>query len=172
MIVLEVLLVVFLHIAVLLGLAAILLGLGGNFILLGVCFIAAASGGFQAITWPAWFTFLFLALLGEAVEMLLSIFTARSFGATRWGMLGTLVGGLAGAALGTAWIPILGSLVGAIVGSFGGAFLGEYLAGRRAGESMRAGTGAFLGRIAATVFKVAVGVVIAVYTLKGAYALL
>lgn len=171
MIVLEILLLVVLHIAVLVGLAGIVLGIGGNFILLLLATLVAWIGGFALLAWPWLLGLLGLALLGEAVEALLGVLTARQYGATRWGMLGTLLGGLAGAAAGTAVLPVVGSLLGAFAGAFVGAFLGEWLAGRKPGESARAGWGAFVGRVAATAFKLMIGVLIAFITLRSAYPL-
>jgi uncharacterized protein YqgC (DUF456 family) len=86
-------------------------------------------------------------------------------------MIGTFLGGLVGAAIGTAWLPVIGSLIGAVLGAFAGAFGGEMLGGRSASPSVRAGTGALLGRVTATVFKLGVGGVIAFWTLKAAYPL-
>lgn len=172
MAVLGVVLLVLLHLAVLAGLAAVVLGLSGNFILLGIALAVAWVGGFEHLGIGPWLLLLGLALLGELVEMLLGVAVARRFGATRWGMIGTFVGGLAGAALGTAWFPIVGSLLGAVVGAFGGAFLGEMLRGSRARASARAGAGAVVGRVAAAVFKLGIGLVIVFFTLKAAYAAL
>jgi uncharacterized protein YqgC (DUF456 family) len=171
-IVLEILLLILLHVAVLAGMVAILIGMGGNFILLGLALLTAWVGDFDHLSFTLWLGLGALAVFGEVVEALLGVVTARRFGATRWGMIGTLVGGLLGAAAGTAWLPVIGSLIGAILGAFAGAFLGEVLGGSSAREGARAGTGAFVGRVAATTFKMGVGVVIAFLTLKAAYPLL
>jgi uncharacterized protein YqgC (DUF456 family) len=172
MIVLRILLVVLLHLAVVGGLAAVVLGLSGNFILLGLALLVAWIGKFQHLGLVTWLVLLGLAILGEVVEAVLGILVARGFGASRWGMIGTFAGGLVGAAVGTAWIPLLGSLLGAFAGAFVGAFAGEILGGRRARESAWAGTGAFLGRVAATAIKLVIGGVIGFLTLKAAYPLI
>jgi uncharacterized protein YqgC (DUF456 family) len=172
MTVLAIVLLALLHLAVLAGLAAVVLGLSGNFILLGLALAVAWIGGFEHLGFGVLLLLLGLALFGELVEMLLGVAMARRFGATRWGMIGTFIGGLVGAAVGTAWIPILGSLIGAIVGAFAGAFAGETLRGARAREGARAGTGALVGRLAATAFKLVIGLAIAFFTLKAAYAAL
>lgn len=161
MIVFRIALLVLLHLAVLAGLLAVVLGLSGNFILLGLALVVALIGGFQHLAWWGLLLLLALAILGEVVEAFLGVATARGFGATRWGMIGTFAGGLLGAAAGTAVFPVVGSLVGAFLGSFLGAVIGELLRGRRTAESMRAGTGAFLGKVIATSFKLAIGIVIA-----------
>ena len=116
MIVVYILLLVLLHLAVLAGLLAVVLGLSGNFILLGICLLVAFLGDFQHLSLFEWFALLGLAVLGEVVEAFLGVAAARKFGASRWGMIGTFIGGILGAAAGTAWIPVLGSLVGAFVG--------------------------------------------------------
>ena len=141
MIVLHIVLLVLLHIAVLAGLLAVVLGLSGNFILLGLALLVAFLGDFQHLSLIGWLVLLGFAVVGEVVEAVLGIAAARKFGASRWGMIGTFIGGILGAAVGTAWIPVLGSLVGAFVGAFAGAFLGEFIKGQRAGPSARAGTG-------------------------------
>jgi len=171
MIVLHVFLLVLLHVVVLAGLFAVVLGLSGNFILLGLALLVAAVGKFQHFAVWLWFLLLGLAVLGEIVESLLGVAAARGFGASRWGMIGAFVGGLLGAALGTAWIPVLGSLIGAFAGAFAGAFLGEILGGQTTRKGARAGLGAFLGKVAATAFKLVIGVIVAYFTLKAAYPL-
>ncbi len=171
MIALRIALLVLLHAAVVAGLFAVVLGLGGNFILLALALVVALLGGFQHLALWVWLALLGLAVLGEVVEAVLGVAAARGFGASRWGMIGTFVGGLGGAALGTAWIPLVGSLIGAFAGAFVGAFLGELAGGRGARVSARAGAGAFLGKVGATAFKLAVGTVIAVLALKAAYPL-
>jgi uncharacterized protein YqgC (DUF456 family) len=171
MIAFRILLVVLLHLGVLAGLFAIVLGMGGNFILLGLALLTAWAGDFQHLSFPLLLLLAALAVLGEVVEGLLGVVTARRFGATRWGMIGTFAGGLLGAAAGTAWIPVLGSLVGAFAGAFVGAFVGELLGGSGTRTGARAGVGAFVGRVGATAFKIGLGAVIAFFTLKAAYPL-
>jgi len=171
MVVLHIALLVLLHLLVLAGLLAVVLGLSGNFILLGLALITGWVGGFEHLGPVTLLVLLGLAILGEVVEAFLGVAAARRFGATRWGMIGTFVGGLVGAAIGTAWLPLIGSLIGAVLGAFAGAFAGEMLGGRAASPSVRAGTGALLGRMAATGFKLLVGAIIAFWTLRAAYPL-
>jgi uncharacterized protein YqgC (DUF456 family) len=171
MIVLYLLLLVLLHIAVIGGLFAVVLGLSGNFILLGLALLVAWIGHFEHLTPVGWLALLGFAILGEVVETFLGVAAARRFGASRWGMIGTFLGGILGAAVGTAWIPLLGTLVGALVGAFAGAFAGELLKGQGTGPSAKAGTGAFVGRVAASAFKLAIGILIAYWTLRAAYPL-
>jgi uncharacterized protein YqgC (DUF456 family) len=172
MAVLQIVLLVLLHLAILVGLLAVVIGLSGNFILLGLALLVAWIGKFTGMGWGTWLLLLGLAVVGEIVEAFLGVVAARGFGATRWGMIGTFLGGILGAVAGSAVLPVVGSLLGAFLGAFVGALAGELLRGRRTGESFRAGTGAFLGKLAAVSFKLAIGVVIAVFTLRAAYSLI
>ena len=171
MIVVTILLVVLLHVAVVGGLFAVILGLSGNSILLGLGLITAWAGGFEHLSWVTLLLLLAMAVLAEVVEALLGVETARRFGASRYGMLGTFLGGLVGAAVGTAWLPLIGSLIGAFAGAFAGAFVGEILGGQTMEKGAKAGTGAFLGKVAATTFKFGIGILIAFFTLKASYPL-
>jgi uncharacterized protein YqgC (DUF456 family) len=164
-------LLVLLHVLVAGGLAAVVLGLGGNFILLGLAVLVAWAGDFHHLGWGTLLVLLGLALLGEIVESVLGLLVARGFGASRWGMIGAVLGGILGALAGTAWIPLAGSLAGAVLGSFAGALLGEMLGGKPFRPSLRAGTGALLGRGGAVFVKLILGGVIAAFTLRAAYAL-
>jgi uncharacterized protein YqgC (DUF456 family) len=165
----QLLLLVLLHLAVLAGLGAIVLGLGGVFILLALAFGVAWAGHFSTLSLLTWSLLFAAALLAEALEFFLGLLMARSFGATRWGMIGALLGGVVGTIAGTAGWPVVGTLVGALLGSFTGAVAGELLRGGSSKEGVRAGCGAFLGRAAAGTLKLALGIVIAFVTLRAAY---
>jgi len=157
--------------AVLGGLFAIVLGLGGMFILLALAFGVAWAGHFATLSLLTWTLLLITALFVEALEFFLGMIMARRFGATRWGMIGALLGGIAGTMAGTAGWPVVGTLIGAFFGSFAGAVVGEILRGGSAREGFRAGCGAFLGRAAAGAIKLALGLVFAFVTLRAAYLL-
>jgi uncharacterized protein len=165
------LLLVLLHIGLLAGIVAVVLGLGGLFILLGLALTVAWIGHFSTFSLTHWFILLALVLLAELGELLLGVFLARRFGASRWGMIGALLGGVVGAGIGTELFPVVGTLAGALVGSLLGAVAGELLAGRNAEEGVRAGCGAFLGRALAGAIKLGLGLVIAFLTLRAAYQL-
>ena len=160
-----------LNLAVLGGLAAIVLGLGGTFILLALALGVAWAGHFTTLSLLTWSLLFVAALLVEALEFFLGVLMAQRFGATRWGMIGALLGGIAGTVVGTAGWPVVGTLVGALLGSFLGAVAGEILRGGGARKGVRAGCGAFLGRALAGAVKLALGLLIAVVTIRAAYLL-
>ncbi|HET7275610.1 MAG TPA: DUF456 domain-containing protein [Longimicrobiaceae bacterium] len=104
---------------------------------------------------------LFLALLAEIAEFLLGGRYARRYGGGRRAAVGAIIGGIVGAIVGLP-VPLIGSVIGAFVGSFIGAAVLEWTRGEGTRPAVRAGWGAFLGRVVATALKGGVGVVIAV----------
>lgn len=103
-----------------------------------------------------------LALVAEVLEYSLAARFARRFGGSKRAEWGAVVGGLVGAIVGVP-VPVVGSVVGAFAGAFAGALVGELSRGSGTRISGRAAWGAFLGRIAATVVKVALGCALTVW---------
>lgn len=110
-----------------------------------------------------------LALFGEIVEFLAGAAGAAKQGASRrgvvWSIVGAVVGSLVGAMLAMP-IPIIGPLIGAVgggcVGAFAGAYLGESGSSRTHGERMAIGRGALVGRLLGTAGKLGIGAVMLV----------
>lgn len=90
-----------------------------------------------------------LGLLALAADYAAGVLGAKALGATRWGMLGAVLGGL----VGLFFVP-----VGVILGPFLGAFALEFIAGQELRESAKAGAGAALGLLVGAVGKLACGV--------------
>ena len=90
-----------------------------------------------------------------ALVLLLDVFAgaigARKYGATRFGTWGSLIGGVIGA--------LAAGFPGLILGPFVGATAGELLRGRSHREALRSGWGTFLGFMAGSFIKIAIGVV-------------
>jgi hypothetical protein len=107
-----------------------------------------------------------IALVAELAETVLGVFAARRLGATRWGMAGAFLGGIAGAIVLSIPFPLAGTLLGAFVGAFAGALLLEWVHSRTLRAALRAGAGAFLGRVAAVAVKTAAGVAIIALVLE------
>lgn len=164
--ILKVLALIFLDLGILCSLILIPLGLPGIYVLLGLALLAAWLGGFQAIGWIALLAMLGFIVLAEVVEALLGSALAKKYGASWWGVLGAFAGGIAGVVLGSALLPVLGSLLGAFLGAAAGAVLLEGWHLRRIdGDALRAGWGALLGKLLASLFKMSVGMGIAVYVI-------
>lgn len=135
------------------------LGLGGNFIILGLALVHALVTGFDPLGWPLLLVLAGIALLGEGIEFVVGTFWVAKKGATRWGVIGAFAGGLLGAALGNGIVPVVGAVLGSFVGAFAGAVGGEYLARERLEPSLRVGGHAFLGRLLAILVKHLLGLV-------------
>lgn len=144
--------------AILVGLALNLVGLFGNWVILGAVVAAWAITGFQHFgLWSITFMLL-LGVLGEVLEMLAASYGAARFGGGRGAAIASLVGCIVGAIVGTPWFPLVGTLAGAIAGAFVGAMLYELLVAEKTAEaSVRTGFGAALGRIGGVFAKLAVG---------------
>lgn len=87
-----------------------------------------------------------LAVAALAADFAVSLYGARTLGASRLGIVGAAIGGLVGLFFGP-----FGILLGPFIGAFGFEFAG----GRALRESARAGAGATLGLLVGSVGKVA-----------------
>ena len=149
------------------GLALVALGLPGLWLQVAALGVYAWVGGFVSVSPISVGIVVALALLAELAEFLLGGRYAKKYGGGRRSALGAIIGGVVGALVGLP-VPLLGSVFGAMLGAFGGAFLLELTTGRGASPALRAGWGAFLGRVVATAMKAGVGVVILVLTVIAA----
>jgi len=96
------------------------------------------------------------AALGAVVlDYILPAVGVKKYGASKWGVRGSLIGML----LGILFFPPLGIFVGALAG----AVIGEWLALRQAGAALRAGWGVFVGTLFGVVLKLAASGVITYY---------
>ncbi|HSG29540.1 MAG TPA: DUF456 domain-containing protein [Candidatus Krumholzibacterium sp.] len=138
----------------------VLVGLPGGWIMFAGVFIFAWINGFAATGW-VWLTVMAAILvIGEVIESTLGIVVVAGKGATRWGVLGAFLGGIAGAVGGTAVIPVVGSMVFALLGAFAGAVLFEYLYYNSLDNALKTGFWAFMGKLWAMLIKFALGLVV------------
>lgn len=163
----DVLAIVILATAIVVGLFLIPLGLPGLWVMVGGILAYGWLTDFRSISVAAIAIVLGIAFLGEVIESWLGFRFAKRYGGSGRSGWGALIGGLVGAVIGVP-IPIIGSVIGAFLGSFIGAAVFEYSASRHLGVASRAGWGAVVGRAAAAAAKVALGVVIAVIGLFAA----
>jgi len=98
-----------------------------------------------------------LALVGEILEAVAGAAGTRAGGGSRRGMVGAMIGGIAGAIFFTPVIPIplVGTLVGALLGTFAGAVIAErtHREPPDAQATLKAASGATLGRLLGTMGK-------------------
>ena len=83
-------------------------------------------------------------VLSMSLDFVAGLLGAKKLGASRWGLWGAAVGGVAG---------LFFSLPGLLLGPFLGAFLFERLSGRPFPEAAKAGLGALLGLLAGAMGK-------------------
>ena len=88
-----------------------------------------------------------LMLLALVLDYLASMYGAKKLGATRYGIIGCVVGGILGL--------IIFNIPGALLGPFVGALVGELIGGKDWKTSSKAGLGATLGLLGGAVGKVA-----------------
>ncbi len=143
---------------ILAALALDLLGLFGNWIILGAVGVAAAISGFEHFGGYTLVILLVLAILGEVLEALAAGVGAAKYGGGKGAVGAALVGTLVGAVLGTPLFPILGTIIGACAGAFFFATLYEFLvSNRRLDSATRVGFGAAVGKICGLFAKTFVG---------------
>jgi len=135
------------------------LGLAGNWVLAAIAVILKLTG-VGDLTWT-WVTVIVgLADFGETVESFLGLVVVARKGGTRWGVIGSFVGGILGAVMGSSVIPPVGTVIFAFIGAFAGAALGEWWRNQHVEEALRVGFWSFVGKTLATMGKLAAGLVI------------
>ena len=157
----DVLAIVVLAAALLVGLLLIPLGLPGLWVMVGGILAFGWLTGFRSVGVAMIAIVLALAFLGEIIENWIGFRYAKRYGGSSRSGWGALIGGLIGAVIGVP-VAVIGSVIGALLGSFIGAALFEYTYSRHVGIASRAGWGAVVGRAAAAAAKIAIGMVIAV----------
>ena len=141
------------YLILVLGIVAIFLGLPGTFFIFLGALVYGLITRFRDPFTPKFLLMLLgIALFAELIEFLLGTFTTLKFGASKRGVVGTLVGGILGATWGSAAVPLIGTVLGAFIGAFLGAFFLEYFHQDNHSAAARAGFGAFVGKILGITF--------------------
>jgi hypothetical protein len=135
-------------------------GVPGSWITLAAIAVYAAATRFSTVGWKMLIVMIGIAAAGEIVESLLGVVYVARKGATKWGVLGAFVGGLAGAVLGTAIVPLAGSILFGFLGAFAGAVVSEYAFYRSLDRALRTGFFAFVGKLLAMLVKFALALIV------------
>lgn len=109
-------------------------------------FTFAIGTGFEKISILATVLFFIWMLLTMMLDFFAPMIGAGKYKASKWGIAGTFVGLIAGVIAFGFW--------GIIIGPFVGALIGELLARRSTGQAFKSATGALIGFIAGSLFKV------------------
>jgi len=149
-------------------LALTLFGLPGNWLILAVTVVYAClkpAGSPAAIGWKPIAILFVIAVLGEIVELLAATMGTAKAGGSRRGAALALAGSIIGAVVGIFVgipVPVVGPILAAFLfaglGALAGAMLGEFWAGKDWHASWRIGKAAFRGRLAGTLAKMSLGV--------------
>lgn len=118
--------------------------LPGIHLLLGGLLLAAWIDAFTKVSVNTVIVIGVIALLAWLIDIVASLITTKSVGASRQALIGTLIGGLIG---------ILGGIPGIIIGTVGGAVIGEMMAYRDPSRATKVGIAAGLGFALALVVK-------------------
>jgi uncharacterized protein YqgC (DUF456 family) len=140
------------------GLVSLIFGLPGTFIILGASVLYGWYGGFSEITVRVIIILVVLALAGELIEFLLGILGSKKYESSNKAIVGSIIFGIIGAVMGAPFFFGIGAVIGAFAGAFAGAILMELSQGKKMDEAIKSGWGAFLGRVAGTISKGAVGI--------------
>ena len=140
------------------GLVSLVFGLPGTFVILGASVLYGWYGGFSEITVRVIIILVVLALAGELIEFLLGILGSKKYESSNRAIVGSIIFGIIGAVMGAPFFFGIGAVIGAFAGAFAGAILMELSQGKKMDEAIKSGWGAFLGRVAGTISKGAVGI--------------
>jgi uncharacterized protein YqgC (DUF456 family) len=108
---------------------------GPLFVLAGAVLWAFATS-FETLGWGRLAILTALAALSAVLDFVAGALGARSYGASRWGIVGAIVGAVVGLFMGP---------LGLILGGVAGAITGELLRGADLAGSVRSGVGTLVG---------------------------
>ncbi len=147
--------------------AVMLTGLAGVFlpVLPGVPLVFAGSliyawsTNFQVITIGNLIFFAILTAIASAVDYISGLITAKKYGASKYGLIGGVLGGVLGL--------VIFSIPGLIIGQLAGVILGELYFGKRMEESFTSGFAMFVGYILGSTVKIFfAGLIVIVFYIK------
>ena len=101
----------------------------------------------------------FLALLAEAFEFIISIVGAKRMAVSNGAIVLSFVGGFVGTLVGSFFLPIFGSSLGLFAGAFLGAFFYELAARLPLDRAIKTAFAVLLSRVLAVFFKTAIALV-------------
>jgi uncharacterized protein YqgC (DUF456 family) len=122
-------------------------GIPGNLLIALNSFIYGIITDYTDFSLTFVLTLFLIMLIVEALEYALIVLAARKYGASKWGIMGSIIGGIGGAISGAFVTPIIGAIVGSIIGVFVGATILEFFKSFKVREAFLSGVGAFLGKL-------------------------
>ncbi len=114
-------------------------------------FIYAVCDRFESISWLLLLIFAVLTIISVVLDYFGGVIGAKKFGATKWGIIGSIFGCIGGF--------ITGGIIGIIIGPFLGAVLLELVFGKDLRGAFKSGVGTLVGFIGGAITKLAIGVI-------------
>ncbi len=114
--------------------------------------IYAVYDGFESISWVLVLIFGVLTILSVILDYFGGVIGAKKYGATKWGLIGSVIGGIVGF--------FMGGIIGLIFGPFFGAVLFELIFGKDFRSSLKSGVGTLVGFLGGAIAKLVIGVII------------
>ncbi len=132
----------------------------GTLIMLVGAVVYTAITSFEVLSLKTLLVLGVLYACGEAFESVSSVVGTKRMGGSNKAAIGGVIGGLVGAALGTPLVPVplIGTFLGLALGLFLGAALVEFILKKDIRQSVKAGVGSLLGRMASIAFKTVIAV--------------
>jgi uncharacterized protein len=155
----------------LIGLALTIVTLPGAWLICAAAVLVKALWVPDIFEWWLVAVLVGLAIVGEVIELVAGALGAAKGGGSKKGAIGAVLGTLAGAIGGSFFIPPIGTVIGAVAGAgIGSAAAEMYWAKRSWQDAAKAGTGAAIGRLIATFFKVSITLAIGLTVCIAAFA--
>lgn len=114
-------------------------------------FLYAVFTHFEKVTWMILLVFALLTIFSIVLENLGNVYGAKKFGATKWGIIGSIVGTGAGF--------YMGGPIGLILGPVVGTVIFELIGGKGYKGALKSGLGNFVGFLGGSVIKIIIGLV-------------
>jgi uncharacterized protein YqgC (DUF456 family) len=140
------------------GLASLVIGMPGTFVILGASIVYAWLTEFQQVTWSTIGWLGGLSLLGETLEFLSAAGATGGERPSGRTAASAVVGGFIGGLMGAPILFGLGALFGALAGAFSGATFASYLQIGDLTRATRVGLAAMRGRFLGFIVKLAIAV--------------
>jgi uncharacterized protein YqgC (DUF456 family) len=122
-------------------------GVPGNLLIAINSFFYGLLTNYTEFSFTFVLTLFAIFLLVEFLEYVLIVVSAKKYGASKWGITGSIIGGIGGAISGAFVTPVLGAIIGSIIGVFTGATLLEFLKSYNLKDAVLSGIGAFIGKL-------------------------
>lgn len=112
-------------------------------------FLYALFTHFEKITWMILLIFALLTIFSIVLENLGNIYGAKRFGATKWGIIGSIIGTGVGF--------YMGGPIGLILGPVAGTVVFEVIGGKSYRGALKSGLGNFAGFLGGSIVKIIIG---------------